>query len=212
MSRKYSNPYSVYLLKEKGIRFQNRYVYPIVAAKTFLIGQYTIRKGTVGGYVESRQNIEGNSWVFPHCVVYGNSRVNNSIIAENSVIFNSDIEYGTISNSQIVGNKKGIIIKNSIIDNSYISDEAYISGVFLAGQGNEVFRNARIESKLNIITLVNVTLGENALIHSTQDCISDENVTLYRCLDGKLRYYYSEQLYMLGEGPKEIEEKIVFQQ
>lgn len=209
MVQRYSNTYQIILLKEKKVKYQNRYIYPIMALKTFSIGQYTIRKGTIGGYVESRRNIVGVSWVFPHSIVTGNSKITNSIIEKGSIICNANIEYATISNSQIIGNSKGIIIKSSVIDNTYVYDEAFISGAFIAGPANEIFKNAHIESRDNIISLVNVILGENAFITNNNDCISQGDFTLYRCNDKKIRYYYKGNCYILTEGPKKIEEKFI---
>ena len=180
-----------------------------MALKTFSIGQYTIRKGTIGGYVESRNNIVGVSWVFPHSIVTGDSKITNSIIEKGCIICDASIEYATISNSQIIGDKKGVVIKNAVIDNSYIYDEAFISGAFIAGQANEILRNAHIESCNSIITLVNVVLGENAIVRSNDDYTSQGDLTLYRCTDKKFRYYCKGKCYVLGEGPTEIEEKII---
>lgn len=75
------------ILKDDFIEFDDRKLYRIRALKDF----HNVKKGTVGGYIESEQNLsqEGNAWVS------GNARVLNS----HSVVWFSNVgtENGTLT-------------------------------------------------------------------------------------------------------------------
>ena len=61
------------ILKDEFIEFNDRKLYRIKALKDFR----DVKKGTVGGYIESEQNLsqEGDAWVSGDARVSGNARV-----------------------------------------------------------------------------------------------------------------------------------------
>ena len=61
------------ILKDEYIEFDGRKLYRIKALKGFR----SVKKGSVGGYIESEQNLsqEGDAWVSGYAWVYGDARV-----------------------------------------------------------------------------------------------------------------------------------------
>lgn len=61
------------ILKDEFIEFDGRKLYRIKALKDF----HNVKKGKVGGYIESEQNLsqEGDAWVSGNAQVYGNAWV-----------------------------------------------------------------------------------------------------------------------------------------
>ena len=82
------------ILKDDFIEFDDRKLYRIRALKDF----HNVKKGTVGGYIESEQNLsqEGNAWVSGDAWVYGNAWVSgnarvsgNAWVSDNARVLNS---------------------------------------------------------------------------------------------------------------------------
>ena len=90
------------ILKDEFIEFDGRKLYRIKALKDFR----DVRKGTVGGYIESEQNLsqEGDAWVYGDAWVCGNARVLN----RRSVVWFSNVgtENGTLT---VYCGKNGLI-------------------------------------------------------------------------------------------------------
>ena len=62
-----------------------------------LVSFDVVRKGDVGGYVESENNLsdEGNAWVYKNALVYGNARVyDNAWVYENACVRGDARVYG----------------------------------------------------------------------------------------------------------------------
>ena len=82
------------ILKDDFIEFDDRKLYRIRALKDF----HNVKKGTVGGYIESEQNLsqEGNAWVSGDAQVYDNARISgnarvsgNAWVSGNARVLNS---------------------------------------------------------------------------------------------------------------------------
>lgn len=96
------------ILKDEFIELDGRKLYRIKALKDFR----DVRKGTVGGYIESEQNLsqEGNAWVFGDAQVYGDAwvSVNARVLNRHSVVWFSNVgtENGTLT---VYCGKNGLI-------------------------------------------------------------------------------------------------------
>ena len=90
------------ILKDEFIEFNDRKLYRIKALKDFR----DVKKGTVGGYIESEQNLsqEGDAWVSGDARVSGYARVLN----RHSVVWFSNVgtENGTLT---VYCGKNGLI-------------------------------------------------------------------------------------------------------
>ena len=73
------------ILKDEFIEFDDRKLYRIRALKDF----YNVKKGKVGGYIESEENLshEGDAWVSGDAQVYGDAWVS----GDNAVVWFSNV-------------------------------------------------------------------------------------------------------------------------
>lgn len=102
------------ILKDEFIELDGRKLYRIKALKDFR----DVRKGTVGGYIESEQNLSqegdawvcGNAWVSDNAQVYGDARVSGDawVLNRRSVVWFSNVgtENGTLT---VYCGKNGLI-------------------------------------------------------------------------------------------------------
>ena len=96
------------ILKDEFIEFNDRKLYRIKALKDFR----DVKKGTVGGYIESEQNLsqEGDAWVSGDARVSGNARVSGDarVLNRHSVVWFSNVgtENGTLT---VYCGKNGLI-------------------------------------------------------------------------------------------------------
>ena len=102
------------ILKDEFIELDGRKLYRIKALKDFR----DVRKGTVGGYIESEQNLsqEGDAWVSGNAWVCGNARVSDNaricgdawVLDRRSVVWFSNVgtENGTLT---VYCGKNGLI-------------------------------------------------------------------------------------------------------
>lgn len=97
---------------------------------------FNASKGTIGGYIESEDNLDGEAWIGKDAIVYGNAQVygraivwGNAIIKDNSKIFDcANVRMNAIveGNSKIFGHS--IIDGNARIKDSMIEDNALVEG------------------------------------------------------------------------------------
>lgn len=104
-------------------------LYPIRALRDF----GNVRKGDIGGYIESEHNLahEGNCWICKNTWVFGEAIVCESAIIDGGIIYGDALVHG---NARVVGNV-------NIFDRSYIAGDAYIHA--LSGFIN-IYGNARV--------------------------------------------------------------------
>lgn len=83
-----------------------------------------VKSGDFGGYIGSKDNLDedGNSWVYPECVVFGNSRVTgNTVIKDGAILknvligLNSSVSGITLSDIMISTDIKLYGKKDSIV-------------------------------------------------------------------------------------------------
>lgn len=102
-------------------------------------GVADVCKGTVGGWIESEDNLNGCSWIGDNAEVYGSARVVNSVVMDNSIVRglalvedstikeNAEIMAWSVVLNSVVG---GQVQVNdfSVIDGSTVDGYGYVAG------------------------------------------------------------------------------------
>jgi len=103
-----------YKLTDKYITHHGRKLFQIMAIKDFLNGDFKIKKGDLGGYIESYKNLSDNAWVYDNAKVYGKAKVfgNASVMHESEVLGKSKVfENAEVSGDSILINVNGLTTK-----------------------------------------------------------------------------------------------------
>lgn len=79
-------------------------------------------KGELGGWIESENNLQGNSWVGDNAEVFGQAKVVDSVVVDNAIVKD---EARVTNDSCIAGNAQ--VTDAACIANSIIADDARIS-------------------------------------------------------------------------------------
>ena len=131
------------LLKRYSINYDGHTLYKIKYLKDFIDCRgITIKKGTLGGYVENYDILDqnGNACILGGAKVYGKSKITGASIisgesaVESSIIDSSHIRTDSSIYNSIIKNYSRISessIYNSSINNSAIGDESKIYGAFV---------------------------------------------------------------------------------
>ena len=139
-----------YKLTDETIEYNGHILHRIEALKDFGY----VKKGDLGGYVESESNLsqEGKCWVGGNAKVYENSKV--------------------FVNAKVLGNAK--VIENAwIYDNAEINGEAKICGNAYIHGNATIYGNAYIHN--NVIIKGNVEIGGIAEVSNIGDYIEFKN-------------------------------------
>lgn len=131
------------------INKKEKILYQIVAEKDF----FDIKKGTIGGYIESEQNLsqEGNCWVYDNGLVMDNALVQGDArIVGNAMISRNAF----IDEKAIVGGHAKVSDNSEIYGHAYVGDNAEIFGFSLIGGytrclKNSIYNNAKIIEEKN---------------------------------------------------------------
>ena len=108
-------------LTDDKIQHNGRTLYRIRALKD--IPNQHVKKGDLGGYVESLKNLDNNAWVYGNARVFGDARV--------------------FDNARVSGN--AWVYGNAwVFDNAWVSDNARVSG------NAEVFGKAKVKNNDNV--------------------------------------------------------------
>lgn len=131
----------------------------------------TIHVGEVGGYVEKRENLSDNAWVYDNAMVYGDAVILNSAsVKDNAVVYGSVV---VDDRAFISGNAKVLAdnINDKIIvtDNSTITGDAGVMGKVVIAHnafitGNAVIKGDGVEIKGDAQILDNVQIVSQARI------------------------------------------------
>ena len=102
-----------YILTDEKIKFQGKTLYRIQAVKTFQYGGKKIRKGSLGGFVESYDNLsqDGNCWIFDDAKVLGQAFVrSHAAVCDNACIYDhAEIcGWGTVGDFAVVYDKDAL--------------------------------------------------------------------------------------------------------
>ena len=159
-----------------------RIVFRIQALKTF----HNIRKGDIGGWIESEKNLsqKGSCWVYDNAIVTHSAKVKddakiqddamvaeNALICENAIIRNNAVVHDSafVFGITVVEDSAAILDNASICDYSHIKgyarihDNVLISGHATVKDNAEIFNNSRIFGY--------TTIFENAYIRNGNDII-----------------------------------------
>jgi carbonic anhydrase/acetyltransferase-like protein (isoleucine patch superfamily) len=79
-----------------------------------------IEKHSIGGYVESINQLEGNSWLDSHAKVWGNAKIIDSVIMDTAKVCDDAV----ISNSYITN--LAMICNNAKINESWVGDQVLV--------------------------------------------------------------------------------------
>lgn len=164
------------ILENETKEISSRKLYRIRALKDFESHGRKIRKGDLGGWVESEENLSqrGNCWVFDQSEVYGNSRVYEDAIIRNDSIIRD--------NAQIHG--------NAHISDCDVNDNANIYGDFYANRSS-IESNANIRGNFYVDS---VYFGKDAYITSLNDFlyinIKGACITFYKTINKKINLHY----------------------
>lgn len=151
------------ILKDDFIEFDDRKLYRIRALKDF----HNVKKGKVGGYVESERNLshEGEAWVYSDAWVSGDARVSgNARIAGDARI---------LGNARIAGDAW-------VLGDAWVSGDAWVLGDAWVSGDARISGDARVLNRHSVVWFSNVgtengTLtvycGKNGLI-ATRGCFT----------------------------------------
>ena len=147
-----------YKLTDETIEYNGHILHRIEALKDFGY----VKKGDLGGYVESESNLsqEGKCWVGGNAKVYENSKVFvNAKVIENAWIYDNAGVYG---NAEISGdaNVRGYAI---VCENAKVYDNANING------NSRIFGNSKISG--------NSSIEDNAAVFRDAQVFGDAKIT-----------------------------------
>ena len=133
------------LLKDKHIEYRGKTLYRIKALRDF----YNVKKGDIGGYVESEKNLshDGNCWVYDNAKVCDNAIVfNNGVVCGNAMVCDSVRVY---NNSIVCGNV--IVRDNAIVcSNAMVCDNAIVCCSARVCENAEIYGNSKIDKGIII--------------------------------------------------------------
>lgn len=174
------------LLTNDSIEHKGKILYRIKALKSFGL----IKKGDLGGYIESYINLsqEGNCWVNGNAKVYDSAQLSdNAFVCEsvevydNAKLYDSAKMFGSskaFGYSRIGGNA-------TIYGNAIVYGFALIAGDTFIGDHAKVYEHAIIGDKVGILDYAEVlgnvnvlgdaTISHNAVIKSNKDYIVFKN-------------------------------------
>lgn len=131
----------------------------------------TVRKGELGGWIESEENLshEGNCWVGEGCHVCGGARVyENAHVMGNSFVMLGSEVYGdayVIDRAEVTHNSKvygsAVVMGNSIVNGADVYDHATIASNAVVSDGAEVFGTAVVNYGANVNGKVTVRKSAN---------------------------------------------------
>ena len=179
------------ILKDEFIEFDGRKLYRIKALKDFR----DVRKGTVGGYIESEQNLsqEGDAWVCGNAqvsgdaLVYGNARVygyarvsgdarvcgNAQVSGDARVLGNARVcsDAWVYGNARVYGNAQ-VSGDARVLGNARVCSDAWVSGDAL------VSGNARVSGDAQVSGNAWVS-GNNAIVWFSNFGTENGTLTVY---------------------------------
>ena len=139
-----------------------------------------VKKGDIGGYVESAYNLsqEGTSWIYGDAVVFGDARVlhdakvyDNAVVSGNACIFGSARVYDeamVYGGAEVYGNAR-------VSGNAIVSGKAEVSGEAKVSGKAEVYGNARVSG--------------NAIVSGKAEVCSDEDFYVSKNIWSSGRYF-----------------------
>ena len=145
------------ILKDEFIELDGRKLYRIKALKDFR----DVRKGTVGGYIESEQNLsqEGDAWVSGNAQVYDNARVSGDAqvygyawVSGNAQVYDNAQVYGNarVSGDAQVYGDAWVSGNAQVYDNARVYGDAWVSDNARISGDAQVYGNARVSGDAQV--------------------------------------------------------------
>ena len=133
-------------------------VYRIIAERDFCC----IKKGTLGGFVESEDNLshEGDCWIHKNAIVYDNAKIyDNAMVYDDAIICGNAKVY---DDAEIHDNAK-VYDSAMIYDNAKVFDNVLIYGCARVYDATMICDNARIYGDARVYD--NAMVYENAMVY-----------------------------------------------
>ena len=186
-----------YILTDIKKEYDGHTLYRIESLKDFiLINGKEIRKGDLGGWVESENNLsqEGSCWIYDECMMYENAiRSDNSIGYGNSQQFGNSKQYGNSQqsgDSQQFGNSKQSGYSQQFEDSVQTGNSRQFGnsnqfGCSIADKDMSLSGHSSFETEEDIVILKSPTSGRQITIGS------DRNICI-GCFDGSSWFMIDE--------------------
>ena len=168
------------ILKDEFIEFDGRKLYRIRALKDFR----DVKKGTVGGYIESEQNLsqEGNAWVYGNAWVSGDARISddarvygdaqvsgnacvsgNAWVSGDAQVYGNACVYGdawVYGNAQVYGNAR-VSGDARVYGDAWVSGNAQVYGDARVYGDAQVYGNAQVSGNAQVLNRHSVVWFSN---------------------------------------------------
>ena len=151
------------ILKDEFIEFNGRKLYRIKALKDF----HNVKKGTVGGYIESEQNLsqEGNAWVSSNARVYGDARVSGNARVYGDAWVSGDAQ--VYDDARVYGDAR-VSGDAQVYGDAWVSGDAWVYGDARLSGDNAVVWFSNVGTENGTLT---VYCGKDGLM-STRGCFT----------------------------------------
>jgi hypothetical protein len=141
------------LTEEKVITVDGHVLYRILALRD--IPGHSVKKGDLGGFVESYDNLSDNAWVYGDAKVYEDARVyGNAAVFENARVFGDTEVYG---NARVFGNAY-------VYGNAAVIENARVYGCALVGDNACVGEFAKVHGDAHISGDAEVKSNEDYIV------------------------------------------------
>ncbi len=125
------------LLEDNSIKAKGKTLYAIEAIKNF----GDVRKGDVGGYIESEDNLshDGKCWVSGDAMVFGNA-----VVSENALVEGSAMVYG---NAEVYGNAN-LSLSATVYENAKVFGETEVWDAVIRGSAEVAVKYVRDRAEI----------------------------------------------------------------
>lgn len=132
-------------------------------------------KGELGGWIESENNLEGNSWVGDHGEVYGRAKVVDSAVVESAIVKDdARVTHDSCvrGNAQIMGSscvEKSVITDNAHIDDFAVIEKSAVDG-YSSVSGESYIRDCTCSGNAHIVSSIiqNVDMSGDIYIEACE--------------------------------------------
>lgn len=201
MNRRYS-------LTDQTIVYDGVILHRIKALRTFHCQLHVIKKGQLGGYIQSETNLAqaDNAWVADHAKVYGDAKVlnnayvcheatvrGNACISDNAQVIDNAIveDFAHVYNNAMVIGNAVVAGRAKIFGDAEVKDDAYINGDVSLDGFAYIDGTAKIRSNNDHI---GISWFTNDVAHIHAFLCSDNNIrvtwhTAICCFRGTLQAF-----------------------
>ena len=156
----------------------------IVATCCFDVCHRQIQKGTLGGWIEKKENLQGEAWVSGEAVihddavvtgkayVYDHARICDSATVDGNAIIGGHAFVGGTSTVS----DDAVVLNESIINDAHLYDQAHVVDKAIVSNGAELYGNTTVCAKAEVRgakLFDHVIIKGNAYIHSNLTVLGD---------------------------------------